>query len=109
LVTCYLLSGGEKITDNCSLHYQNISQLIKLRNEVAHSKEFFSEVDVELILDEDGNEGFSIPEEVAKRFEGSPLISPNIKYLEIYESIDSLYLVLNNEKDIDEFELFCPI
>lgn len=102
----YLISGGSHITDNTSKIYQDLSSLIKLRNEVAHSKDFFTEVDVEYVTDEEGNEGFIFPDEVAKKFANSPLIPSNEKYMETYKSLECLYNVLNHEISHAEVDLF---
>jgi hypothetical protein len=100
----YLISSGSHITDNTSQTYQDLSNLIKLRNEVAHSKDFFTEV--EYIKDDDGNEGYIFPDEVAKKFANSPLISSSEKYMEVYKSLERLYNVLNHEISHEEIDLF---
>lgn len=102
----FLVSSGSRITDNSSKTYQDISNLIRLRNEVAHSKDFFTEVDVEITTDDEGNEGFEIPLEIARKFENSPLLSTTTEYIGIYKSIERLYKVLNQETSHDDSELF---
>ena len=58
----FLLSSGKFITDNESKIYQTLVNLIKLRNEVAHSKDFYKETDIEYgELDEDGGRSFRLP------------------------------------------------
>ena len=102
----FLISSGKYVTDNTSADYQLLSALIRLRNEVAHSKDFFTEVEVELTQDGEGNEGFLLPSEVAKKFENSPLIPSDEEYLKTYKALERLYKVLYHDLSYEQSELF---
>lgn len=102
----YFFSNGEFITDNSSEYYQELSNLIKLRNEIAHSKDYATEVELEIIIDNDGNEGFHIPPQVIKKFEGSPLIKSTSEFIKIYEVLFHIYEILIYEEGYSESPLF---
>lgn len=102
----HLISGGSHLTDNSSETYQYLSDLVSLRNQVAHSKDFFTEAEVEIVTDSDGNKAFEFPEEIAKKFEKSPLIFERDQYVSIYTSLYMLFEVLNQSAAVEEYTLF---
>ncbi len=70
----FLLSSGKLITDNESKIYQTLINLIKLRNEVAHSKDFYKETDIDYgELDKDGGRSFLLAYDISKLMNNHPL------------------------------------
>lgn len=65
----FLVSGGEYVTNTYCKEYQELSRLIKIRNEVAHSTPFHSEIDIEYKDYEDfaGAKSFKLSSEFIER------------------------------------------
>ena len=105
----YLTTKGKYITDNSSNMYQGLSKLISLRNEVAHSKDFFIEADVEFTNDSEGNRSMSLPHEVISKFEKSPLALSNEYLLTIYEYLYELNQTLKGEIQYESARLIKTI
>lgn len=69
----HLLSDGQYISNNQSTIYKRLSELIKVRNEVAHSKNFFHESELEFEEHGDGHFTFEIPDTMARILGDTPL------------------------------------
>ena len=103
----FLLSSGKVITDNESPIYQTLIGLIKLRNEVAHSKDFYKEADIDYgDIDEDGGRSFRLPYDISKLLDNHPLSLEQHKCHFIVSSLKLLESVLNNDISHTETELF---
>lgn len=102
----FLMSGGSHITDNCSPEYQKLSILISLRNESAHSKEFFKEFEIEIAFDEMGDETFLLPSELANKFQTPPLASSKQDLKMTYECLEALYKTLSREVKFQDTGIF---
>ena len=103
----FLLSSGKFITNNESSVYQTLISLIKLRNEVAHSKDFYKEADIEYgEVDEDGGRSFTLPYDISKLMDNHPLSLEQDKCNFIIYSLKHLESVLINEITHSETELF---
>ena len=103
----FLLSSGKFITDNESKIYQTLVNLIKLRNEVAHSKDFYKETDIEYgELDEDGGRSFRLPYDISKLMNNHPLSIEQEKCQFIVSSLKHLEAVLREEIEHSKTELF---
>ncbi|WP_405629431.1 hypothetical protein [Pseudoalteromonas sp. Ld20] len=103
----FLLSSGKFITDNESNVYQTLISLIKLRNEVAHSKDFYKEADIEYgEVDEDGGRSFQLPYDISKLMDNHPLSLEQNKCQYIVESLKHLEAVLSEEIEHSKTELF---
>jgi hypothetical protein len=103
----FLLSSGKYITDNTHDIYQTLTNLIKLRNEVAHSKDFFVETEVEYgPVEEDGSRSFSFPPDIAKKMERTPLNIDNEQCKSIVNAIKHLEGILRYEIEHSDTGLF---
>jgi len=103
----FLLSSGKFITDNTSQTYQALAGLIKLRNAVAHSKDFYKEVDIELgPLEDDGGRSFRLPYDISNYLESHPLSLNQENCKLIFNSLKHLEGILNEEISYHESELF---
>ena len=103
----FLLSSGKFITDNESNVYQTLISLIKLRNEVAHSKDFYKETDIEYgEIDEEGGRSFQLPYDISKLMDNHPLSLEQNKCQNIVESLKHLEAVLREEIEHSKTELF---
>ncbi|PKI16296.1 hypothetical protein [Colwellia sp. 12G3] len=103
----FLLSSGKFITDNESNVYQTLISLIKLRNEVAHSKDFYKEADIEYgEIDEEGGRSFQLPYDISKLMDNHPLSLEQNKCQYIVESLKHLEAVLREEIEHSKTELF---
>lgn len=69
----HLLSDGQYISNNESPMYQQLSELVKVRNEVAHSKNFFHEAELDIEEHEDGHLWFKMPDTMMGIFSDTPL------------------------------------
>lgn len=106
----FLLSSGKFITDNESEIYQTFVSLIKLRNEVAHSKDFYKEAEIELSkINEDGGRDFTLPYDLTKLVNNHPLSIKQDKCLFIIDSLKHLEAVLNNDIEHSKTDLFKPL
>ena len=105
----YLLSSGNFITCNASTYYQIFSKLGKLRNEVAHSKDFFTETEIEFIEEIDGSRSFLLPQDVVEKSKKSVLHITKQECELISEALIHLKQVLNFEIDIELSNLFKPL
>ncbi|RJF37543.1 hypothetical protein [Pseudoalteromonas gelatinilytica] len=103
----FLLSSGVYVTDNTSATYQTLSNLVKLRNEVAHSKDFYSETEMEYgAVNEDGMQEIKFPQDMIAKMSKSPLNISNEDCLGIVYCLEHLQQVLKNEVDYSDTELF---
>jgi hypothetical protein len=103
----FLLSSGKFITDNESNVYQTLISLIKLRNEVAHSKDFYKEADIEYgEIDEEGGRSFQLPYDISKLMDNHPLSLEQHKCQYIVKSLKHLEAVLREEIEHSKTELF---
>ncbi|OCH63855.1 hypothetical protein A6E00_15675 [Vibrio diabolicus] len=105
----FLLSSGCFITDNESDVYQSLSKLVKLRNEVAHSKDFFTDANIEFHEHENGDVTFELPKEVASKFSKSPLTTTKNRAIEIFEAVEHLFKVCNYDIEMSDSSLFKPL
>jgi hypothetical protein len=69
----HLVSDGQYVTNNESEAYQVLSELIKVRNEVAHAKDFFHECELETEEHEDGHLSFEVPNRLKDILSDTPL------------------------------------
>jgi hypothetical protein len=103
----FLLSSGKFITDNESSVYQTLMSLIRLRNEVAHSKDFYKEADIEYgEINEEGGRSFQLPCDISKLMDNHPLSLEQNKCQYIVESLKHLEAVLIEEIEHSKTELF---
>lgn len=103
----FLLSSGKFITDNESSVYQTLLSLIRLRNEVAHSKDFYKEADIEYgEINEEGGRSFQLPCDISKLMDNHPLSLEQNKCQYIVESLKHLEAVLRDEIEHSKTELF---
>jgi hypothetical protein len=103
----FLLSSGKFITDNESSVYQTLMSLIRLRNEVAHSKDFYKEADIEYgEINEEGGRSFQLPCDISKLMDNHPLSLEQNKCQYIVESLKHLEAVLREEIEHSKTELF---
>ncbi|MEZ8619207.1 MULTISPECIES: hypothetical protein [Vibrio] len=102
----YLLSGGKFITDNSSQHYQSLITLIKLRNEVAHSKDFYSDASFVHCGEEDGVDVYELPKSITDRFSKSPISIDFAKCESFAEALKHLSSVLEDEVKLSNSPLF---
>lgn len=103
----FLLSSGKFITDNESKIYQTLVNLIKLRNEVAHSKDFYKETDIDYAdPDEDGGRSFRLPYDISKLMNNHPLSIEQEQCQFIVSSLKHLEAVLHEEVEHSKTELF---
>jgi len=103
----FLLSSGKFVTDNESKIYQTLVHLIKLRNEVAHSKDFYKETDIDYgEPDEDGGRSFRLPYDISKLMNNHPLSIEQEQCQFIVSSLKHLEAVLREEVDHSKTELF---
>jgi hypothetical protein len=103
----FLLSSGKFITDNESRVYQTLMSLIRLRNEVAHSKDFYKEADIEYgEINEEGGRSFQLPCDISKLMDNHPLSLEQNKCQYIIESLKHLEAVLIEEIEHSKTELF---
>ena len=103
----FLLSSGKYITDNTCEIYQTLTNLIKLRNEVAHSKDFYTEAEVEYgPVDEDGGQSYTLPPEVAKKLERTPLNITQEQCKAIVFSLQHLDGIFSFDIEHSESQLF---
>jgi hypothetical protein len=103
----FLLSSGKFITDNESSVYQTLMSLIRLRNEVAHSKDFYKEADIEYgEINEEGGRSFQLPCDISKLMDKHPLSLEQNKCQYIVESLKHLEAVLREEIEHSKTELF---
>lgn len=102
-----MLSSGKFITDNESSVYQTLMSLIRLRNEVAHSKDFYKEADIEYgEINEEGGRSFQLPCDISKLMDNHPLSLEQNKCQYIVESLKHLEAVLREEIEHSKTELF---
>ena len=103
----FLLSSGKYITDNTCEIYQTLTNLIKLRNEVAHSKDFYTETEVEYgPVEEDGGQSYTLPPEVAKKLERTPLNITQAQCEAIVFSLQHLEGIFSFDIEHSESQLF---
>ncbi|CAM2984235.1 hypothetical protein PAT01_36510 [Pseudoalteromonas atlantica] len=103
----FLLSSGKFITDNESKIYQTLVNLIKLRNEAAHSKDFYKETDIDYNEpDEDGGRSFRLPYDISKLMNNHLLSIEQEKCQYIVSSLKHLEAVLLGEVEHSKTELF---
>jgi hypothetical protein len=87
----FIYTNGEYITNIESKEYQYLARLVSIRNQVAHSKPFTVETDIEFHDEEDGSHSFQLPAEFIEKAEG--------KVNEL--SSEDLALLLSSVKELD--------
>ncbi len=104
----YLLSGGKYITDNTNQTYQILTGLIKQRNEVAHSKGFYIETEIEYgPINEDGSRSFELPDMVAKKMMNQDALDIDLSECKgIVSALRELHGILNYDIQHHDTELF---
>lgn len=105
----FLISSGIYLTDNTSKTYKTLNGLIKLRNEVAHSKDFYSTIDVELLNSEDFSQGFELPFELVEQKEKAALKLTPEQCKSIVNSLEELNSVLCCDISLEQSLLFKTI
>ncbi|HCM0830445.1 hypothetical protein HJ170_22680 [Vibrio parahaemolyticus] len=102
----YLFSTGTCITDNTSQQYQTLISLIKLRNEVAHSKDFFIDNGTVEVGYDDEVRSYQFSNDVISKFNKSPLSIEREKCADILGSLKDLWAVLHYDVDAENSPLF---
>ncbi len=102
----YLFSSGSCITDNTSKQYQALISLIKLRNEVAHSKDFFIDNGTVEVGYEDDMRAFQFSNDVVSKINKSPLSIESEKCADILVSLKDLWAVLHHDVTPEKSPLF---
>ncbi|MGF1841579.1 hypothetical protein L4C39_00010 [Vibrio clamense] len=102
----YLFSTGTCITDNTSQQYQTLISLIKLRNEVAHSKDFFIDNGTVEVGYDDEVRSYQFSNDVISKFNKSPLSIEREKCADILGSLRDLWAVLHYDVDAENSPLF---
>ncbi|MFA0195447.1 hypothetical protein AB4454_12120 [Vibrio artabrorum] len=102
----YLFSTGAYITDNTSQQYQTLMSLIKLRNEVAHSKDFFIDNGTTEVSHEDDVRSYQFSNDIISKFNKSPLSIEREKCADILGSLQDLWAVLHYDIDAEVSPLF---
>ncbi|MBK9349335.1 MAG: hypothetical protein IPN05_03705, partial [Sulfuritalea sp.] len=69
----FLASDSEFISNNESATYQQLSELIRVRNEVAHAKDFPRECELEIEETEEGHLSFELPTKLRDALNDTPL------------------------------------
>lgn len=105
----FLFTNGKLITNNQSSIYQSLIGLIKTRNEVAHSKDFYSEVELEYgEFTEDGGQQFTFPKEVIAKMQNTPLSLSKRELEEAVSYLKELKSILRYELKPEDSLLFKP-
>ncbi|ELP2658934.1 hypothetical protein CGH22_24990 [Vibrio parahaemolyticus] len=102
----YLFSTGTCITDNTSQQYQTLISLIKLRNEVAHSKDFFIDNGTVEVGYDDEVRSYQFSNDVVSKFNKSPLSIERERCADILGSLKDLWAVLHYDVDAENSPLF---
>lgn len=102
----YLFSTGTCITDNTSQQYQTLISLIKLRNEVAHSKDFFIDNGTVEVGYDDEVRSYQFSSDVVSKFNKSPLSIERERCADILGSLKDLWAVLHYDVDAENSPLF---
>ncbi len=105
----FIISKGSHITDNQCNDYQALSILIKRRNALVHSKEFFFDCMIEHNIDEEGSSALIVTPELEKKYKNSLLAITADKHKETYKALEQLYMVLNRELSLNNSEMFKTI
>jgi len=105
----YLISAGKFITDNNNETYKTLSNLIKLRNEVAHSKGFFSEVDIKYSTSEEKRNSLMLPIESIQKREPKVLNISHLKCESIIKALQELEGILSYEIAFLDSNLLKPL
>lgn len=105
----YLFSAGSFITDNTSKQYQALISLIKLRNEVAHSKDFFIDNGTVEVGYEDDTRVFQFSNDVVSKINKSPLSIEREKCADILVSLKALWAVLHYDVTPEKSPLFTAL
>lgn len=106
----FLFTNGKLITNNQSSIYQSLIGLIKMRNEVAHSKDFYSEVELEYgEFTEDGGQQVTFPKEVIAKMQDTPLSINKHELEDVVSYLKELKNILSYELKPENSSLFKPI
>jgi len=97
----YVISNSEYITNNESNIYQQLSELIKVRNEVAHKKDFFRVIELDIDEDKEGTLGFEVPDELKSFLSDTPLSLAVEQCKNYRHALNHLHdLITGHENDI---------
>lgn len=100
----HIVSDGQYTTNNESPIYRQLSELIKVRNEVAHAKDFYHKYELEMEEHGDGHLTFEIPGEFKKILEGSPLSIAYDQCLQYQVALHHLHDLVEQYNEPESFE-----
>jgi len=105
----FLVSNGQYISDNESKTYQQLSELIKVRNEVAHAKDFFHECELEIEENDEGHLSFEVPSNLRTVLNDTPLSVAYDQCCSYRAALHHLHQILTefNENGCFETSEFC--
>ncbi|WP_180800641.1 hypothetical protein, partial [Vibrio parahaemolyticus] len=78
-------------------------------NEVAHSKDFFTDANIEFHEHENGDVTFDLPKEVVSKVSKSALTTTKNRAIEIFEAVEHLFKVCNYDIEMSDSSLFKPL
>lgn len=107
----HLVTDGEYTTNNQNVIYRDLSDLIKVRNEVAHAKEFFFECDIEWVVDEAGQAAFALPDKVMEAQRDAPVALAFEQCRRYQTALHQLRELVSHEVGLDRIKAsaFCKL
>lgn len=105
----HLISDGQYTTNNESETYRQLSELIKVRNKVAHAKDFYYECELEIEEHEDGHMSFEVPSKLREILSDTPLSLAHEQCCNYQTALHHLHDMVMEYNDPDGFEAsdFC--